>query len=386
MIATAPRLAIDAENPWPGLSAFDEAAERYFNGRQEEAAALRRLVAQGALSVLFGASGLGKTSLLKAGLFPLLRRDHVLPVYIRLDFRDLTAPLIDQVKLAFQNEVRLLRVDAPPFNAGESLWEYLHRSELELWSEQNQLLTPLFVFDQFEEVVTLGASHGQAIAGLRADLADLIENRLPASLAAGVRSNDNATAALSLDRQRYKILVSFREDFLAALEGWKRDVPSIMRNRLRLLPMSGEQAFEAVHTTAPHLANREMAAKIISFVAASREGERGGDAAATENVRELTVEPALLSLVCHGLNEKRKQQRKPAFDEALIDGYRSGDHRGFLQGLGFRSSGRRPAVHRPRADYRERISQGLRCRRRAACARCDRRTAEDPGRPASHPP
>jgi hypothetical protein len=111
MIAVEPRLAIDAENPWPGLSAFDEAAERYFNGRQEEAAALRRLVAQGALSVLFGASGLGKTSLLKAGLFPLLRRDHVLPVYVRLDFRDLTAPLIDQVKLAFQNELRPHRVD-----------------------------------------------------------------------------------------------------------------------------------------------------------------------------------------------------------------------------------------------------------------------------------
>ena len=71
----ATRAHIDEENPWPGLSAFDEAAERFFNGRAQETAALRRLVAQGPLTVLFGASGLGKTSLLQAGLFPLLRRE-----------------------------------------------------------------------------------------------------------------------------------------------------------------------------------------------------------------------------------------------------------------------------------------------------------------------
>ena len=46
------------------------------------------------VTVLFGRSGLGKTSLLRAGLFPLLRdpsphlsltRIHYLPVYVRLD-------------------------------------------------------------------------------------------------------------------------------------------------------------------------------------------------------------------------------------------------------------------------------------------------------------
>src|SRR5687767_10631181 len=95
--AVAPPSRIDEQNPWPGLNAFDEAAQRFFNGRGNEVAELRRLVLNAPLTVLFGASGLGKTSLLQAGLFPLLRQENVLPVYVRLDARDRTAPLVSQV-------------------------------------------------------------------------------------------------------------------------------------------------------------------------------------------------------------------------------------------------------------------------------------------------
>src|SRR5206468_7357021 len=56
------RLVIDDQNPWPGLGAFDEAAQQFFNGRGNETAELRRLVLNASLTVLFGASGLGKTS------------------------------------------------------------------------------------------------------------------------------------------------------------------------------------------------------------------------------------------------------------------------------------------------------------------------------------
>ena len=314
--AAASSVAIDAENPWPGLSAFDEGAERFFNGRRHETAALRRLVAEGPLTILFGASGLGKTSLLQAGLFPAVRSDHLLPVLVRLDFREESAPFIGQLTRALQAALTAGGVDAPSLQNAGSLWEYLHRADLELWSSQNRLLTPLFVLDQFEEVFTLGAAHPAAIASFRTDLADLVENRLPTGLAQRVLRDEAATSQLSLDRQRYKVLLSFREDFLPAVEGWKRDIPSIVRNRLRLLPMSGDQAFDAVHKTAPHLASRDMARRVVSFVAASKTQERDPPV----DVAELNVEPALLSLVCHGLNERRKEQHKPAFDEELLQG------------------------------------------------------------------
>ncbi|MEP7305148.1 MAG: hypothetical protein ABJA98_06490 [Acidobacteriota bacterium] len=312
MTTVAPRLSIDEQNPWPGLSAFDETAQRFFNGRREESAALRRLVMQAPLTVLFAASGLGKTSLVQAGLFPLLRKD-TLPIYVRLDPRERDTPLIEQAKAALVAEIGKRRVDAPECLGAESLWEYLHRAGLEFWSEDNRLLTPLFVFDQFEEMFTLGASNAAAIARLRTDLADLIENRMPGRLAAGIQENESAGAGLAPDNQRYKVLLSFREDFLAAIEGWKREIPSLLRNRLRLLPMSGEQAFEAVHKTAPHLAPEPIARRIVAFAAAASE-------VSGENTAELEVAPALLSLVCHGLNERRKEQGKAQFDEALLTG------------------------------------------------------------------
>ena len=316
MIPTT-RVVIDEENPWPGLAAFDESAERFFNGRADESAALRRLVGQAPLTVLFGASGLGKSSLLQAGLFPLLRRDHYLPIYIRLDVRDGSGPLIEQVKRALTEQVAMREVDEPP-PGDESLWAYLHRTDLELWSRQNYLLTPVFVFDQFEEVFTLGAENPPAIARLRIDLANLIENRMPAELADAASYDDASTMRLALDTQRYKVLVSFREDFLPAVEGWKRDIPSLLRNRLRLLPMSGEQALQAVHDTGGRLVDEPLARAIVRFVAAARHEEMG-EQRVTE-LADLALEPALLSLLCHGLNEERKAQRKPAFDEALLTG------------------------------------------------------------------
>jgi Tfp pilus assembly protein PilF len=319
-MTTVGQVAIEEQNPWPGLGSFDESAERFFNGRRNESAELRRMVLNAPLTVLFGASGLGKTSLVQAGLFPLLRKEHYLPVYVRLDLRDRSVPLIDQVKSALQAQCLARNIDAPAMRKEESLWRYLHRAGLELWSEQNHLLTPVFVFDQFEEAFTLGAENPGAVARLRIDLADLIENRLPTALAGTVESHEGAGETLSLDRQNYKVLLSFREDYLPAVEGWKRDLPSILHNRVRLLPMSAERAFEAVYKTAPHLVDEDLARKIVDFVAAAQEGEGGKVTAAVGEATELSVEPALLSLVCSGLNEKRKAQGKAKFDVELLAG------------------------------------------------------------------
>ena len=78
-------LVIDTEHPWPWLEAFPEYAARFFNGRDDDASALQRCVLSAPVTVLFGKSGLGKSSLLKAGLFPLLRKERLLPVYIRIN-------------------------------------------------------------------------------------------------------------------------------------------------------------------------------------------------------------------------------------------------------------------------------------------------------------
>ena len=81
----ASSIAIDPENPWLGLSSYTEETRAYFHGRDEEAAELARRVQRKNLTVLFGQSGLGKTSLLRAGLVPRLRGEGFCPVYVRVD-------------------------------------------------------------------------------------------------------------------------------------------------------------------------------------------------------------------------------------------------------------------------------------------------------------
>ena len=91
---SAPRddRAVDAQNPWPGLQAFTEELSGFFFGRTDEADELLRRVRRNIVTVLFGQSGLGKTSLLRAGLSPRLRAQGFVPVFVRLDHAP-SAPL-----------------------------------------------------------------------------------------------------------------------------------------------------------------------------------------------------------------------------------------------------------------------------------------------------
>src|SRR5262252_378177 len=210
MVATDQHLALDAQNPWPGLAAYDEASCDFFNGRDADTEELLRLVRLAPLTVLYGKSGLGKSSLLQAGLFPRLRQAHDLPIYIRLDISQ-TADhsLLDQATRRLREELTACRADFPEFEPGENLWHYLHRRDLELWSHDNNLLTPVLVFDQFEEIFTRGGFDVERVRRVCHELADLIENRIPTEITS---SGDVRRTAARLDvfSQRYRIILSFR--------------------------------------------------------------------------------------------------------------------------------------------------------------------------------
>ena len=79
-------------NPWIGLASYDEKkiADGYaFCGRSTATHELFSLVDNNLFVTMYGKSGIGKSSLLQAGLFPKLRRNCYFPVYIRLG-KDLT--------------------------------------------------------------------------------------------------------------------------------------------------------------------------------------------------------------------------------------------------------------------------------------------------------
>jgi hypothetical protein len=309
---------LDRDNPWPGLASYDESSFSFFSGRSTESAELLRRILDEPITVLFGKSGLGKTSLLKAGVFSRLRERGGLPILIRLQMRTGSEPLSAQVRHALFEELRSLDVDHPEIRADETLWEYLHRAGQELWTTENRLVRPVFVFDQFEELFTLGRAVQFDVDAFREDLADLAENRIPAALA--TRLGDRPASEIGLDVQAmpYKIVVSLREDFLADLESWRVTIPSLRRNRMRLLPMGPVQAFEAVHNSrTSHLVSEAIGRKIVAFLSS---GAGPTESDGLPSAAGPTVEPALLSLFCRGVNEHRKRDGKTEFDLALLEG------------------------------------------------------------------
>lgn len=309
MIPAQQDLQLDAQNPWPGLATYDETTREFFFGREAEVDELLRLIKLSPLTTLYGKSGLGKSSLLKAGLFPKLREAYFLPVYIRLDTANAaTMPFLEQAAYWFREALQAAKADYPPFAEGENLWCYLHRRDLEIWSPDNHLLTPVLVFDQFEEVFAGANPDLPPPRVLCHGLADLIENKLPADFASG--SVDKPLMdKLDLLSQRYRVVLSFREDFLPALKNWERDVPSLLKNWCQLKPMSRECAVNAVTQSGSAILADSAATEIVDFVG-------NLDQARTDS--DTDIEPVLLSLCCFQLNVRRQTTNAARIDVDLL--------------------------------------------------------------------
>ena len=69
-------------NPWKGLVSYEEKdLDNYeFCGRTKAVSKYYSLITNSLVSTLYGRTGCGKTSMLQAGIFPLLRQESYFPV------------------------------------------------------------------------------------------------------------------------------------------------------------------------------------------------------------------------------------------------------------------------------------------------------------------
>ncbi len=72
-----------------GIIPYDENGGFEFAGRSEETWALYDRIARNDYTVYYAASGEGKSSLIRAGLLPILRRRNYFPVYIVFEDKEL---------------------------------------------------------------------------------------------------------------------------------------------------------------------------------------------------------------------------------------------------------------------------------------------------------
>ncbi len=327
-------IRLDPDRPYPGPASFEEGHAAFFFGRKDETAELFSHVSRQPLTVLYGKSGLGKTSLLQAGLFPMLRRARLVPVPIRFTFPSEKNPsppsLLAQIRAALRAAIERgdldgaepARLDDPKNGeatgaetAGlESLWRYFRTTRF--WDAEGEPAVPVLVLDQFEEVFTLGGGVGPQIKALVEELSDLVEDRIPRALRAALESRTpGVKLPLSRERPHVKVLVALREDFLADLDRLTPMLPSLgtAAARYSLGPLSHDAAMKAVIEPgrARSLILDDVADLLVHTAAKALD-------VAPENVKDITVESSILALYCHELNELRLKAGQKAITRELV--------------------------------------------------------------------
>ena len=301
-----------------GLQPYAERDAYRFKGRSEESAELFRLVARNDFTVCYAESGEGKTSLLNAGVFPLLRQNMYFPIAITFTSDDYqtTPDSFDRIinrcikdsiseyneqNLGINIEYRLCTTDFAGLDCQERLQTEL--SNFSWWKLRNYkpqamglVFTPVFVFDQFEEVFNMPGS----IVWTKTFfdwLEEVSSDSCPDYIINKVRSiigPDTAFPAIKEEKD-FKAIFSLRKEFIGELDYWGMQthfIPALKDNRYCLKPLTYDGA-RKVMTQQERFDASKVEQVLTYFVGQySREPER--------TIKEnLPVIPALLlSVVC----------------------------------------------------------------------------------------
>lgn len=153
------------KNPWLGLESYREGEVLY--GRDDDIRDLGQSVLNDSNVLLYGKSGIGKSSILNAGVIPAMRRHGFLPVPVRLSHKDSRGYLV-QIHEAIAGAIippregedaaaraavvaRCIREVVPVRDpSAEGLYEYFHRHTFH--AADGSRLRILLIIDQFEEI------------------------------------------------------------------------------------------------------------------------------------------------------------------------------------------------------------------------------------------
>ncbi|MBI5034084.1 MAG: ATP-binding protein [Chloroflexi bacterium] len=199
--------------PYKGLQPYTEADRAYFFGRERDQEIITSNLYAAPLTVLYGASGVGKSSVLMAGVMPQLRDTPRIAVVL---YRTWQEPNFLQTIKGQTLQAVSVQVDRPvevdvalPFD------EFCQQCAATLHGEI------FFIFDQFEEYFLY---HADGENGFDAEFARAVNRReVPANF-----------------------LLSMREDGLSRLDRFKGRIPNLLANLLRLEHLDRESAMSAI--------------------------------------------------------------------------------------------------------------------------------------------
>ncbi|MFZ4477223.1 MAG: hypothetical protein ACOYPR_18650, partial [Saprospiraceae bacterium] len=229
---------------YPGTKPFEIDEKSIFFGREEETLKLNDLIRLERLVVLYSKSGLGKSSLLNAGVLPLLK-EHALVIPIRFNARaeNIATPLhtvLETIHLHNSSKDEFIEnfaIEIAPIWASLKGLQKINRNT------QNICL----VFDQFEELFTHA---NQDIIAFKTALSEAFFEELPQKVRALWEQDKEK---LTTDQQKeiftpfnLKLVLSIREDKMSLLDGLKDVFPNILKTTYLLKALNRIQAEQAI--------------------------------------------------------------------------------------------------------------------------------------------
>ena len=313
---------------YPGPESFqdDDTDSHLFFGREREVAEVFNRLLANKLLVLYAKSGLGKTSLLQAGLFPLLRAHGYVPLRLRFNLRkdqfidelrtaikaqptnaSLTATLtsvtngtasdllVAVLKQAVLESCEQQAIDITE-GEGDSFWEYFTSG---LFSKGDRFLTPVLILDQFEEIFTLQNADYRLHLG-----------RQLGYLATGQQPERVREQRLPSTAPQVLILISLREDAVGALQELAPQLPGILSQRLRLTELDRARARDAIIKPSTitdrwfmsmpfsYATHPDTATAMLDYLSGPTQGE------SVPEVSAHNIEPFQLQLLCRHIEQQ----------------------------------------------------------------------------------
>lgn len=313
------------ENPWLGLASYEEKDEYRFKGREKDTENMLTMLRQNDCVVCYAGSGDGKSSLINAGLSPVMRREGMFPLRIiftteeyeghnlplktngTIDFDQLIINKvnkeIEKYKQSFveihgiseEFNIKFEEVERyKGLNTGNSLW-WKFRTQTIQMSFGEYDYVPVLIFDQFEEIFR---------STWKSDffywLETLMKDIIPIDAQNVSKKGDCAIP----DKKLFKLLFSMRYEYVGELDYWcsqRTFIPQISKNRYFLKPLTRNQSIQVIlnqtQDDAVSMKLKDNAEVIVdSIMASSTLSRKDNDAD--------EVPAIVLSLVCYVLYDE----------------------------------------------------------------------------------
>jgi len=294
------------ESKFKGPAFYKEDDQKIFFGRDKESEKLFELVQHSDFSVCYAMSGEGKSSLINAGLCPLLKQNNFFPIRVEglVSVNNIDNTTFDsfiwrkileaveaaQKKKEYQGLI-LHTKSIPLYSSEEQETKGMLVSETLWWKLRNyelrknnyEVLTPVLIFDQFEEIFSLKDTNWTF------SFFEWLER---------LYQDDTYESG---KRKRFKALFSLRSEYVCELDYWSMTpffIPSLKNNRFCLKPLTKESAL-LVASQLKQIPTSLTIEDIIRYAKSDRTVE-------WQDIRENLpcVSALILSLILTGLSER----------------------------------------------------------------------------------